>query len=306
MKHNTKITIILLAMFILTQLIGLGVINFYLSPNQVIPYGFNQSKNIEPISFLIQLVISFIIAIALILLLMRIKSNIFMKLWFFVVVIFALAISLNAIAISWGIAPSSAVWVGFILGLVLAYFKIYKRNIFVHNFTELLIYPGVATLFVVMLTLPVIIVILLLISVYDMWAVWKSKLMVKMAKYQINNLGIFGGFMIPYADKKTKSKIKLLKIKYKNSIPDKIIRKSKLKIHMAILGGGDIVFSLIAAGVFFRTYQSLAGTLIVTLFTILALLGLFIFGKKQKSYPAMPYLTTGILIGMIISRILVH
>lgn len=306
MKHNLKITIMLLVMFILTQLIGLCVVNFYLNPGQTIPYGFDQSKNIEPVSFFIQLIFSFVIAIILVLLLMKIKSNILIKIWFFIVVVFALAITFNAISLALGLNLGPANWIGVILGLIFAYFKIYKRNIFVHNFTELLIYPGVATLFVVILNLPIAIILLLIVSVYDMWAVWKSKLMVKMAKYQINSLGIFGGFMIPYADKKTKNKIRLLKLKYKNLIPKKVIKNSRIKIHMAILGGGDLVFSLIAAGVFFKTYHSIAGTLIVTLFTFLALLFLFIIGKKKKPYPAMPYLTTGILIGMAVSRLLIH
>ena len=39
-KHNLKITTILLVMFIITQLIGLAVISFYLDKNNTIPYGF--------------------------------------------------------------------------------------------------------------------------------------------------------------------------------------------------------------------------------------------------------------------------
>lgn len=306
MKHNTKITIILLGMFIITQLIGLAVVSFYLNPNNIVPYGFNESKNIEPVSFFSQLLFSFVIAIVLVLFLMKIKSNMFMKLWFFLVIIFALGITLNAILISYGMGSRLAGIIGLILGLVLSYFKIFKRNMLVHNATELLVYPGIAALFVAMLNLPVTIVLLLIISIYDMWAVWKSKIMIKMAKYQINTLGIFGGFLIPYADKKTKDKIKLMKLKYKNNIPEKVIKNSKLKIRMAMLGGGDIVFSIIAAGVFLKTYGSFGGALIVTLFAVLALLYLFMVGEKKKSYPAMPYLTTGILIGMAVSRILIH
>lgn len=293
-------------MFIVTQLIGLAVVSFYLNPNNIVPYGFNESKNIEPVSFFAQLLFSFVIAIILVLFLMKIKSNMFMKLWFFLVIIFALGITLNAILISYGIGSRLAGILGLILGLVLSYFKIFKRNMLVHNATELLIYPGIAALFVAMLNLPVTIVLLIIISIYDMWAVWKSKIMIKMAKYQINTLGIFGGFLIPYADKKTKDKIKLMKMKYKNNIPEKVIKNSKLKIRMAMLGGGDIVFSIIAAGVFLKTYWSFWGALIVTLFAVLALLYLFMVGEKKKSYPAMPYLTTGILIGMAISRILIH
>jgi presenilin-like A22 family membrane protease len=306
MKHNTKVTIILLVMFILTQLLGLCIVNFYLNPTNIVPYGFDNNKNIEPVSFFVQLIFSFIIAIVFILFLMKIHSKIVMRIWFFIVVAFALAISFNALSIVLGATSSIANLIAIILGVILSYFKVFKINMFVHNATELLIYPGIASLFVVMLNLPITIILLLIISVYDIWAVWHSKIMMKMAKYQINSLGIFSGFMIPYADKKTKEKIRLIKLKYKNNIPKDILKKSKLKINMAILGGGDIVFSIIVAGVFLKTYSSFPAALIVTFFAILAILYLFIFGEKKKPYPAMPYLTTGILIGMAVAKIFVN
>ena len=292
-------------MFILTQLLGLCIVNFYLNPTNIVPYGFNDSKNVEPVSFFVQLIFSFIIAIVFVLFLMKIHSKIVMKLWFFIVVAFALGISLSALGITLGLTYSKANLIAIILGFILAYFKVFKINILVHNATELLIYPGVAALFVAMLNLPITVIILLIISVYDIWAVWHSKIMMKMAKYQINSMGVFAGFLIPYADKKTKNAIQLLKLKYKNNIPEKIMKKSKLKVHMAILGGGDVVFSIIAAGVFLKTYSSFPAALVVTFFAVLAILYLFIFGDKKKPYPAMPYLTTAMLIGMILARIFV-
>ena len=48
------------------------------------------------------------------------------------------------------------------------------------------------------------IIILFIISIYDMWAVWHSKVMQKMAEFQMNNLKFFTGFFVPYADKKEK------------------------------------------------------------------------------------------------------
>ncbi len=289
-------------MFILTQLLGLAVVNFYLNPNHILPYGFDSSKTIQPASFLIQLIFSFIITVVIILMLMKIRSEFFMKLWFFVVVSLAIAVSMNAMLsiYSFIIAPTI---IALIIGVIFSYFKIFRMNILIHNITEVMVYPGIAALFVTMLNIKITIILLLIISVYDMWAVWKSKIMVKMAKYQINTLGIFGGFLIAHANKKIKEKIRLLKQKYKNNIPDKILKKNKIKIQLAILGGGDIVFSIIAAGVFLKTYQSFVGSLVVILFASLALLYLYTFGKKNKSYPAMPYLTTGILIGMAISKI---
>jgi presenilin-like A22 family membrane protease len=306
MKHNTKITLLLLGMFFLTQLIALYIAGFYLDNHQI-PFGFDQSRNAsqEPnfaISFLTSFISSFIIAILIIFFLMKIKSAWFMRIWFFLVVIFAIAITLNVFFIQANLPYPSIL--GLIVGTILSYFKTFKRNTIVHNLSELLIYPGIAAIFVSILNLPITIFILIAISIYDIWAVWHSGVMQKMAKYQINKVGVFAGFLIPYANKKVKEKIKALKLKYNNKIPMKIIKNSKIKINIAMLGGGDIAFSAIASGIFLKTTSSIYGALIVTLFTTLALAYLFVFSEKKKFYPAMPYLTTGIFIGMLVAWLL--
>jgi presenilin-like A22 family membrane protease len=94
-------------------------------------------------------------------------------------------------------------------------------------------------------------------------------------------------------------------MKYKNNkIPENIIKKNNIKINLAILGGGDIVFPIVAAGVFLKTFGNVWASLAVTLFASLALLYLFMFAEKKKFYPAMPYLTAGILLGMTIGWLL--
>jgi len=308
MKHNTKITIILLGMFILTQLIALYITGFYLDNHQI-PYGFEQGRDASQqsgftVSFFASFISSFILAILVIFLLMRLKSAWLMRIWFFLVVIFAIGISLNAFFIQANL-PYPAI-LGLVLGTLLSYFKVFKRNIILHNLSELLIYPGIAAIFVSILNLPITIILLILISIYDIWAVWHSGVMQKMAKYQINKVGIFSGFLIPYANKKVKEKIKALKLKYNNKIPQNIIKKSKIKVNIAMLGGGDVAFSAIASGVFLKTTGNIYASLIVTLFTTLALTYLFIFSKKKKFYPAMPYLTTGIFLGMLVAWLFIR
>lgn len=297
-------------MFIITQLIGLYVINFYLANSAQIPYGFGQSQlpqatnSIDMVLLLINVAISLIIAIALIFLLIKIKSGLIFRGWFFIVVSIALGITLTTITAQLNI-PFAA-YIALAAGVVLAYLKFFRGNVILHNLTELLIYPGIAIIFTGIFNLTAVIILLLIISVYDVWAVWRSGIMQKMAKFQIKTLGMLGGFMIPYASKATKQKIQLLRMKFKGrKIPEKIIKKNKLRIGLAILGGGDIVFPIIAAGVFLKASQSLSATLIVIGFASLALLGLLLFGKKKKPYPAMPYLTAGILIGMIVGWLLI-
>jgi presenilin-like A22 family membrane protease len=303
MKHTAKITTILILMFLLTQLIGLAVVNFYLDKENTIPYGFDQKEEIAKTpsfytQFLTSLIFSFAIAILLIFFIMKIKSPWIMRIWFFIVITIALGITLAPLFIKLNL-PMPAI-ISLALALILAYFKVFKRNMVNHNLTELLIYPGIAAIFVTMLNLPVMIVLLIIISVYDIWAVWHSGIMQKMAKYQMNEVGIFGGFFIPYASQKIKDKIKLLRQKYKNDIPQNVIKKNKLKINLAILGGGDVVFPIIAAGVVLKTWGNIYSSLAVVLFSCIALLYLFIFAEKKKYYPAMPYLTVGIYVGIFV------
>ena len=299
MKHNLKITIILLAMFIVTQLIGLYVVNFYMTDGITIPYGFDNQPTYEPWQMLISFFISLAIAVFLILLLMRIQSIWMMRAWFFVVIAIALGITLTVATTQLNLIYPSMF--ALLIGITLAYLKVFRRNILVRNTTELLIYPGIAAIFVAMFNLPMTIILLILISIYDIWAVWHSGVMQKMAKFQINNVGVFSGFFIPYASKKIKEKIALLKLKYKNKeIPNNVIKRQKIKVNLAILGGGDVIFPIIAAGVFLKTFHSIYAALCVTLFSALALLYLFTFAKKKKFYPAMPYLTAGIFLGMLL------
>jgi len=303
MKHNLKITIILLVMFLVTQLLGLYITNYYSTNPDQVPYGFGNVPEQEKTpdfysTVLFSFITSFIFAIILIFLLMRIKSRIILRIWFFTVITLALGITLSVFMFKLKI--NYAIYVALAIALILAIFKVFRRNILIHNITEIMIYPGVAAIFVAILNLPIAIIVLLLISIYDIWAVWHSGVMQKMAKFQINSLGIFGGFFVPYANKKIKQKIKLLKLKYKNNIPKSVIKKSNLKINLAILGGGDIVFPIVAAGVFLKTFNSLAASLCVTLFATLSLAYLLLFSQKKKFYPAMPYLTAGILLGMLV------
>ena len=304
MKHNKKITAIILSMFLLTQFIGLFVVNEYATQKVVdgeivnvtgkmLPYGasFDETeKEVTPMSMLFSIIFSFIIAISVIFLLTKIKAKFFLKTWFLVVTILALGISLTAIF------PETkyASIVALAFAIPLAIFKIYKRNFLIHNATELLIYPGIATIFVQILGLTSIIVLLILISIYDMWAVWKSKIMQKMAKFQMNELKIFGGFFVPYLSKTQKEKIEKLKKSKKK------LKNLKMKLNVAILGGGDVVFPIITSGVVLKTW-GFVPAIAVIVGAFVGLLGLLIYSEKKKFYPAMPFISAGIFLAMILS-----
>jgi len=321
MKHNLKITLLLLSMFLVTQFIGIFVINHY-SPVQVVdgqmfnvtgvdplPYGLETPEIREEVdysAFFYSIIFAFIIAMGLLFLLMRFNAAIIIKVWFFLVVALSLGIAFNAIFS--GLQYASIV--ALIIALPLAFIKIFKNTFIIHNLTELFVYPGIAAVFVPLLNLKTMIFLLVIISLYDAWAVWKSGIMQKMAKYQIQELNVFSGFFIPHMTKKLKEKIKAAK-----NIPKSKQSKEKgkkFKINFAILGGGDVVFPILASGVMLKEYgfTTIAGISVplASLFVIIgAALGLsyiFFYGRKKKFYPAMPYITAGIFLGMLVTKLL--
>jgi len=299
MKHRITVTLILLGMFLLIQFIGLFVISSYTTAQ--LPYGLQTPEEIESGPGFISILISFAIAMALILILIKYKWRLVIRIWFFIVVALAMGITLNSVLRHFILYPSIA---AIIITLPLAFIKIFHPNFFTHNITEILIYPGIAAIFVPILTVWSIIALLIIISIYDMWAVWKSGIMIKMAKFQMEELKIFGGLLIPSVTKKVKQRIKKLKQRYKGKkIPKKALH-GKFKVQLAILGGGDIVFPLITAGVFFIKYN-LTAALFVTFGALAGLTGLLLFSDKKKSYPAMPFISAGIFLGMIIWKVLV-
>lgn len=308
MKHNLKITFILLSMFIVTQFIGIYIVGFY-SPVEVVqgnvievdspdlPFGLETPELKENKDFnyaLGSIIFAFIIAISLLLLLSKFNVEFFIKLWFFVVVLIALGISFNAFLL--GMFSSKISWlIALIIALPLGFIKIYKRDFFIHNSTELFIYPGIAAVFVPILNIYTIIGLLILISIYDAWAVWHSGLMQKMAKYQINKLKIFSGFFVPYVSKKVRQKLKKMK---KSELKEK-----KIRVNIAILGGGDVIFPIIAAGVMLKTL-GLLSSIFVIIGATLGLSYLMFFAEKKKFYPAMPFITAGIFAGILISYLI--
>lgn len=306
MKHNLKIACIILAMFLVTQFIGIYVTGFYSGfgfvngkytenvQNNTLPFGLDSPKIEDNRDFsqaFFSIILSFIIAISLLLLLTRINAEFFLRAWFFLVIVMALGIFLNVFFPE----IKYKFLVLLVFAIPLAYFKVYKKNLLIHNITELAIYPGIAAVFVPILNIYTIAGLLILISVYDIWAVWHSGIMQRMAKYQINKLNIFSGFFVPYIPKKIKMKIKKMK--------KSELKKKKIRVNVAILGGGDIVFPIITAGVVLKAL-GLFPAIFVSLGATLGLSYLLLFSEKKKFYPAMPFITLGIFLGILAGYLL--
>ncbi|MBT3748489.1 MAG: hypothetical protein HOG34_05840 [Bacteroidetes bacterium] len=302
MKHKLSITLTLLAMFLITQFIGIYVAAVYGGSGDTLPFGL-ETPNEDVAQNFFSIIISFIIAFSIVYVMIKYKWKVVMKIWFFLVTALALGISLVAFL---GIERLYSPLIAVVIAIPLAYFKMFKPNVWNHNTTELLIYPGIAAVFIPILSPFSVIWLLLIISFYDMWAVWKSGIMQKMAKYQMDELKIFGGFLIPSVSAKVRKELKNIKQKYKGKkIPKKIATK-KYKVSLAILGGGDVVFPIITAGVFMTTFNSIVPALFIIFGALAGLIYLFARTKKGKAYPAMPYISSGIFIGIILWRLIFY
>jgi len=319
-------------MFLITQLIGLAVI--YANPLKLEQVSENGTiietpnpylewveppapeTNLDYANVFWQLLIAFFIAVSILLLLMKLKIEKFLRIWFFVIVTIALFLSFVAIEklLPITIPFNTAMILALLFALPLAFIKIFRQNMLVHNLTELLVYPGIAVIFIPILNFYTIILLLILISVYDMWAVWHSGVMQKMAKYQINKLKIFSGFFVPYApNAKVKKQIQQYREAKKSGkltkAQQKKLENKKIKVNVAILGGGDVIFPLITAGVMMNTFvmtsfSGIFSALLVILGAVSGLAYLFFFAEKKKFYPAMPFITGGIFLGIVLSYLL--
>ena len=280
MKHSVKITIVLLVIFLLAQFIGLAVIYKYIDQDKSAEEGKTVFKELPigerpPIAEKTSYIpIILAILIGTIVLLFLIKRQLFWvwKIWFLIAVTIALGVVLASIL------PK---WIALALALGIAVWKIFKPNFWVQNLTELFIYGGLAAIFVPIFNLWSVSVLLVLIAAYDAYAVWKSKHMITLAKSQ-TKANVFAGLLIPYKFGKKAKKTK---------------KKVVAKVRTAMLGGGDIGFPLIFAGVVLKEL-GLWQSLIIPFFSLAGLAFLLWWGNEKKFYPAMPFIGAGCFIGL--------
>lgn len=300
MKHELKVTILLLILFFVSQVVGLTIIDRYIDHAATAVSGITEYKELPSIlgvSFqrpeveggasFGYIFFAILMGTVILLLLIRFKKVMIIKAWFFVVAWLCLAFAFSAFISS---------FVASILAFIVAAWRTYRPNVIIHNVAELFIYGGLAAIFVPMINLFAAFMLLLFISIYDMFAVWQSKHMVKLAKFQTKS-NIFAGMLIPYGGKATMGTKKAKKM----TKTEKLV---KVKTRHAILGGGDIGFPLLFAGVVMKGLMLqntlLVGflkTLIIPVCVTIALMFLFIKGQKDKFYPAMPFLSAGCLVG---------
>lgn len=303
MKHTPRVTFYLLCMFVLAQLIGVGVLNAYIDPIASAETGTTvmrqemevagveiQPPPVEETFSFIYIAFAILFGTGLVFLIMYFGQQRLWKAWFFLATLLTVSIALAAFI------PS---WTAFFVSLIIATIRVYRPHIIAHNLSELLTYGGLAAIFVPIMNLVSALGLLIFISLYDMYAVWHSKHMIKLAQYQTSTK-LFAGLLLPYDEQGIVSSPSALGSlgKQTSTIPvSKKTVKKPSSIHTAILGGGDIGFPLFFIGVVLKLYGLVPALLIIP-FVTAALALLFYHSEKGKFYPAMPFVSMGCLIGL--------
>lgn len=206
--------------------------------------------------------LSILFVTLLFLIIYRLKFKRLLVFWYGLAFITTITISLSSF-----INELYALFVAF--GLLLL--RLSSKDDYFHNMSELLVYGGIAVIMLPLMSVNTIIILLLIISVYDFIAVRLSKHMISLAKTQFK-LNIFSG----------------LKIESEGS--------------SAILGGGDIAFPLLTAGVMLRD-AGLLPAILVIYGSMIGLMVLVLTGEENKFYPAMPFISSGCILGIIIGSV---
>jgi presenilin-like A22 family membrane protease len=304
-KHTLPITLIVVCLFLASQYIGIVIVESYydraatqLTGNltvQPLPdiFGMKMDRpEMEQDTGYLYIVGAVVVGTIIILLLFRFNLNFFIKAWFIMAVTFCLAFAFKPFLRN---LPNADLIVS-VLAVGLAIWKVWRPNPLVHNLTEIFIYGGLVAIFFKILNVWTALMLLLLISIYDMYAVWKSKHMVALANMQKDN-DMFAGLSIPYSWPGKAERRASQGASRRPAPPAKSTTKT------AVLGGGDMGFPLLfTATILVKT--GLLAALVIPPFAALGLFVLLMLAKNDRFYPAMPFISAGCVLGWLVTLLL--
>jgi len=274
---NWKIFIIEAFLFCLT--LGLGIAAAF-RMNEIFKI---QKVNIPQISFS-QFILNFLLATLFIFLILRFvkfekeKGTIFK-------ILFILAVSLGGLLFleTWLPEPLSLIFV-----FVLIFWWLKKPSVLIQDLLIILGIAGTGSILGLSLNPLMVILLLVIFSIYDFIAVYKTKHMVRMAKAMLESRAILALVIPPNI------------FGFRESL-EKIQPGGKF----LILGGGDIAFPLIFSVSLIPS--GILHSFIVALFSLIGLFASFWFFTKQKErkpIPALPPIALFSIIGYLIVSIL--
>lgn len=175
--------------------------------------------------------------------------------------------------------------ISLILISLLIFWWVKMPNVLNQNLLIIFGIAGMAGLLGLSLNPKVMILILILFSIYDFIAVYKTKHMVEMAKEMVEQKVILG-FVIPLNF---------------HSFKESLINVEPGKGKFLILGGGDVAFPLLFSVSLLS--KGILNSLIVAIFSLFGLFAnfyLFIKQKERKPIPALPLISLFSIIGYLI------
>ena len=253
MKYDLRTTLIIITLFFFSQIIGLAIVDKNFETYGVETF---QVSGEEPAQILVSLPVSIVTLTIIFIIFYKLGWKNIILLWYFLAFIITVFFSLSAF-----MADIYAI----IVAVCLLIIKYNSDDDYTHNLGELLVYGGLAVVFLPMLNVGATLLLLIIVSLYDVFSVFYSKHMIILAKTQ-ESLKIFSG----------------LRVRVGNSI--------------ALLGGGDIAFPLMFASVILRDLGTINSILAVYGATP-GLLALIFLSRKNKFYPAMPLISLGCFLG---------
>ncbi len=308
MKHTPSITVLLAVLFLASQLLGLAILyNGFLvatAPDgrPVMVYKetvIGPRPHIQGPETLGLLLLSVAAGTVFILLVVRFGRFELWKALFFAAAFLSIWIALAVVIddlLALGIA------------LLAAVLKVRGRNVIIHNLTEPFIYAGIAVILVPLMNVVWAFVMLAVISVYDFWAVFRSRHMVTMAK-GLQRSTVFAGLSIPYRESG----------KIMGRFAGKCKERTKKTgaagegeerggVTTAVLGGGDIAFPLLFTGTVMQSlilsgvskFSAFLMSMALPAVLTAALLLMLWKASRGRFYPAMPVLSAGCLAGYLI------
>lgn len=191
----------------------------------------------------------------------------------------------------WGGTLLLSAWISdlssLLLMAVLIVWWLKRPSIFIQDVCVVLAMAGAGSVLGLTFTPEVVVILLVVFSIYDFIAVYKTKHMVEIAKEMIESRAILG-LVIPPNLKSFKENLKQVKPGGK----------------FMVLGGGDIVFPLLFCCSLISS--SVLKALIVALFSLIGLLAGFLFfinQKQKKAIPALPPIAFFSIIGYFITKL---
>jgi len=275
-KNPRQVFIIETFLFILT--LGLGIAAAF-RINQILAVQKITLPQVSSPQFIIYFLLGtlFLFLISRLLKLKKEKSTIF-RIIFIFVVFFGGSLFLQ-------------IWISDILALILMGFLVLwwakKPSVLIQDICMVLAMAGVGSSLGVTFTPLAVVFLLIIFSIYDFIAVYKTKHMVKIAKAMIENKAILALVIppSPYGFKENLGEV-------------------KFGGQFLILGGGDVIFPLLLSSSLIS--QGVIDSFIVAIFAVMGLaVSFYIFSsqKFRQSIPALPPIALFSIIGFLITKI---